>query len=661
MGNPGADILHNGFRIDEVTVEPNEGLIRGPGGVEEVDPKVMAVMVELAREPGRLVLREELLERVWQTTHISDDVLSRCIYWLRKHLEVAGGSSDWHDQIITLPRRGYRLQGPVEPIESEAVTASADADRSGDSRQYGSSSFVRSVLLFVLLALLLGFWWQVQRDRSPPTNGATEPTSIVVLPFSDYGDGRRDEFLGHGIADSLITLLARSQPNRVIARSSAFALAADSTDSAEIGERLGVSHLVEGSLRRDGDQFSVSVQLVDAATAATLWADRWEVPLSELTRFEQKLANTIAEELGWNFRVHESAEPLPIEAGDAYVGHLHARHLMHRRYESDLEQAITLFERAVTDLPGLADAWAGLASAAWLRAENMPDTPKGRDRRNELMEKARQAGERALALEPDHAEALLRMSRIALGVRDIDRAKSLYLRARRIAPNDPTLLAMDASIAFLHGEHDTAIRLLELSLARDPLAAAYRANLVLYLHRAGRSNQAEEEALRVIGLTDGAVDDHMRVLLVEIAINRGQFEGARVLAEAIKGSEHRAYAEVLLYSATDVNAAARDALERLDDMEGLFARIHHAEAFAFRGDDSAALKIVQDLAHSNPQDSLAARVMFLSNISASRNLARLRDHPDWPASALQVPSWVPPPRGDAQPESRITKTAISKQ
>ncbi|HJR72006.1 MAG TPA: winged helix-turn-helix domain-containing protein, partial [Gammaproteobacteria bacterium] len=97
------------FRLGELTVEPLTGEIRGPAGRERLDPKVMEVLWLLARQPGQVVLREELLRRVWPGVVVSDDALSRCIYQLRRHLNDVAGNDSYKELLETLPKRGYRL------------------------------------------------------------------------------------------------------------------------------------------------------------------------------------------------------------------------------------------------------------------------------------------------------------------------------------------------------------------------------------------------------------------------------------------------------------------------------------------------------------------------------------------------------------------------
>jgi Tol biopolymer transport system component/DNA-binding winged helix-turn-helix (wHTH) protein len=126
------------FRLGELTVEPLTGEIRGPAGRERLDPKVMEVLWLLARQPGQVVFREELLRRVWPGVVVSDDALSRCIYQLRRHLNDVAGNDSYKELLETLPKRGYRLN--CAPAPAAAGTSSAAAMRGAGGDPEGSRS-----------------------------------------------------------------------------------------------------------------------------------------------------------------------------------------------------------------------------------------------------------------------------------------------------------------------------------------------------------------------------------------------------------------------------------------------------------------------------------------------------------------------------------------
>jgi DNA-binding winged helix-turn-helix (wHTH) protein len=116
--------FEQGFLLGELRVDPQDGEVTGPGGREQLDPKVMNVLLLLAEHAGHIVSREDLLLRLWPNAVVTDDVLSRCIYELRRHVSQAGGDEQLKALIETVPKRGYRLNGEITPLPSQPVSRS---------------------------------------------------------------------------------------------------------------------------------------------------------------------------------------------------------------------------------------------------------------------------------------------------------------------------------------------------------------------------------------------------------------------------------------------------------------------------------------------------------------------------------------------------------
>jgi DNA-binding winged helix-turn-helix (wHTH) protein len=122
--------LEQGFVLDALRVEPLAGRVTGPGGREKLDPKVMDVLVQMARHAGQVVLREDLLTRLWPNVVVTDDALTRCIYELRRQFKLAGGDHRYRTLIETVPKRGYRLNAEVRPAAApQAARAAVAAGR----------------------------------------------------------------------------------------------------------------------------------------------------------------------------------------------------------------------------------------------------------------------------------------------------------------------------------------------------------------------------------------------------------------------------------------------------------------------------------------------------------------------------------------------------
>ena len=129
---PAEQTLERGFTLHELVVDPDAGEVAGPGGREKLDPKVMDVLVMLAQHAGHVVLREDLLTRLWPGSVVTDDALTRCIYELRRQLSLAGGDERYKAMLETIPKRGYRLERRSQARGDRAGGSPNDAAQVAD-------------------------------------------------------------------------------------------------------------------------------------------------------------------------------------------------------------------------------------------------------------------------------------------------------------------------------------------------------------------------------------------------------------------------------------------------------------------------------------------------------------------------------------------------
>lgn len=187
-----ADISTNtfthGFALDALQVEPLMGVVSGPGGREKLDPKVMDVLMDMADHAGQVVLREDLLARLWPNVVVTDDALTRCFYELRRCLARAGGNDCYRSLLDTVPKRGYRLNAAIRPL-GPAMANAAVPDLQHAPPREPRGIWMRGIALgatFVAFAALLSL------SRSPVEEAATANKfvieSIVVLPVIDMRD-----------------------------------------------------------------------------------------------------------------------------------------------------------------------------------------------------------------------------------------------------------------------------------------------------------------------------------------------------------------------------------------------------------------------------------------------------------------------------------------
>src|SRR5437867_9729798 len=257
--------------------------------------------------------------------------------------------------------------------------------------------------------------------------------SIVVLPFENFSDDKENAYFADGIQDDVLTNLSKIGDLKVISRTSVMPYRGKSSNVREIGKALGVSSILEGSVRRIGNRVRVNVQLINAENDEHIWAEDYDRELTDVFAIQTDLAQKIAGELQAKLSPAEKAqmERKPTENGEAYLAFVQAQNLQCAVEDFDkLKQSEQLYERAVQLDPNFALA---LARSSLLQSWIVHTF----DRTSERREKARTLAERALRLQPDLAEAHLAVgSSYYYGDNNYDAALKEFEIAQRGLPNE---------------------------------------------------------------------------------------------------------------------------------------------------------------------------------------------------------------------------------
>jgi adenylate cyclase len=369
---------------------------------------VLGLLVERAGQP---VTKQELFAAVWSNTVVSDDALTTCIQELRKAL---GDDAKQPRYIETRHRYGYCF---VAELTCDTPAPAAGA---------------------------------------PETAAvASDQPAIAVLPFMDMSPSRDQDYFCEGLAEELIDALTHVDGLRVACRSSSFQFRGAGVDLREVGRQLGVNSIVEGSVRRAGDQLRITVQLIDVATGYHKWSQRFERRLGDVFAIQDEIAAKVAmtlrggaalsqrEQRGLR-RPHTSAEP--------YEYYLRGRQSLHRMRQSDLEQSRRMFEGAIELDADYAPAWAGLATVHGLLYEWWGSN-------DEDMHRADRASQIAMELAPDLADAHFARG-FALSLhRRYDEAQIHFELAARINPNLFDAYYYYGRAAFARGEIEHSVEL----------------------------------------------------------------------------------------------------------------------------------------------------------------------------------------------------------
>jgi len=308
--------------------------------------------------------------------------------------------------------------------------------------------------------------------------------SLGVLPFADLSAERDQEYFGDGIAEEILNALAKVGALHVAARTSCFAFRGTSIDAREIGRRLGVEALLEGSIRKAGSRVRISVQLIDARNGYHLWSERFDREIEDIFAIQDEIARSVIDALGLSLTQREERRLLKPSTNnvEAYEFYLRARKLFQQWTRQSIELAREMFERAAELDPHFAAAWAGLATAhvylfSW----------GGRD---PDLQKAHNASTRALELDPELADAHVAAGQsFSMEQRYIEAAAEF----ERAIELDPTLFDAYyyyARSCFKAGDLNKALKLFEKAQSIRPEDYQSAALIAAVLRQLGRIDEA---------------------------------------------------------------------------------------------------------------------------------------------------------------------------
>ena len=452
----------------------------------------------------------------------------------------------------------------------------------------GRRSWVRPAWLAVAIAVaVLAAYCLIERPwiaRPPPPAAFAPPAgSIAVLPFVNMSGDQSQEYFSDGVSEDLIVILSQFPGLKVIGHSSSFQFRDSKQDSRNIGAKLGVAHLLEGSVRRSGDMVRVSAQLINTADGSAQWSERYDRPYKELFALQDEITRAVAMALRTKLMPGEHAvaqsDKPPSGSLEAYNALLQGRFYFSRITEADMRKAIEYYTQATELDPNYALAWSWV-SRAWsnMSADFLEGAPA-----QSAYAKARTAADRALTLSPDLAFAHLARADV-LQFADFDwrAAEAEYRQARALAPNDaPAQFGLGQLLATL-GDANQAIELTRQALATEPLRANVYNWLGNYYLGINRLDEAERAIRRAIELQPAAQSFHVQLAIIEI--KRGHAQLALAAAQQEPPGTWNDVALALAQQIGPDRSAADAALRTLIDKNGGLAPYQIAQVYALRDD-----------------------------------------------------------------------------
>jgi serine/threonine-protein kinase len=476
----------------------------------------------------------------------------------------------------------------------EGIKRTAVADAASERSR--SKVWIYVVIVGALLSIGLFFLGRYtagnatpRHDASPARTAAATATpqkSIAVLPLLNESGDPGDEYFSDGLSEELIAALAQINGLKVIGRSSSFRFKDRHEEPKAIGEKLGVSTLLEGTVRKQDGRVRIVAELVNAADGIALWTRTFDRELKDIFTVQQEIARAVAESLKVTLLgSNDKSAQMASNSAEAHNAYLQAHFHFQRRNVEDYRKAITYFDQAIQLDPNYALAYAERAEV-WTMIGDLTGE------RATAYPKARSDAEKAVEIAPALAEAHAALGwvrffgewKFAEGLSELNRAKEL-------SPANPTANDLLARVIVYLGRIDEAERQARQAVELDPLSVATQFNLARVLFIAGKLDEADAVGRKVAELQPSASSSHRWQVLV--AIQRGDGETALREAQLEPDEGFRPFELALAHYVRGDRKAADAALADLVATGRNRLAYQIAEVYAVRGEIDKAFEWLQ--------------------------------------------------------------------
>ncbi len=420
------------FLFEDCVLDPGRREFSRGSDVVAIGPQVFDLLLYLIENRERVVSKDDVMDTVWSGRIVSESTLTSHINAVRKAIGDSGGEQRL---VRTVARKGFRFVGDVRIAPSSDGPASANTG-------------------------------PVASDDAPAPALPDKP-SIAVLAFENLSGDPEQEYFADGMVEDIITALSRMRWLFVIARNSSFTYKGRAVDVKQIGRELGVRYVLEGSVRKVANRVRITGQLIDATTGAHVWAERFEATLDDIFELQDQVTASVVGAIAPQLERAEieRAKRKPTENLNAYDYYLRGTASLNLGTREAIDEALSLFEKAIRLDPDFASAHAVAAWCYFWRKVNgwMTDQPR------EVAEGIRLA-RRAVELGRDDAVALTRSGHaLAHLTGDLDAGIALLDRAAMLNPNLAAVWFLGGFLRLWHGETDGAIEHFARAMRLNPL------------------------------------------------------------------------------------------------------------------------------------------------------------------------------------------------
>jgi len=393
---------------------------------------------------------------------------------------------------------------------------------------------------------------------APVSAPAIPEKSVAVLPFVDMSEKKDQEYFSDGLSEELIDMLTKVSYLRVPARTSSFYFKGKQTTIAEIGRALGVTNVLEGSVRKSGNTIRVTAQLIRVNGGYHLWSETYDRKLTDVLKIQDEIAGAVISALKVSLQEGATPRPESTANAEAYTLYLQARFLWQHSTRRDDLRAIEYLKRATMIDPTFAPAWATLSDYSTTHFSNYTDAPYQAVRREALA-----AATRALDLAPDLPEAHIAQAAILLNFDwQYTEASNEVAHALHIDPGNVRALNLAAYLARIRGRPDQALELTRRAASLDPVSASSFERLAGVQVVLGRYAEAESNLRKALELSP--TGDGVYYALAQLAILRGDAKAALGELEREPEEVYRLTGRAIAFDALGRKSEGDRALEELE-------------------------------------------------------------------------------------------------
>lgn len=601
-------------QIGEWIVHPALDSISRGTETQKLEPRAMRLLMCLANSAGEVVSVDRLLTEVWAGVVVGSASVYEAVSQLRKTL---GDIDPQPTYIATVPRKGYRLIAPVRH-----VTAPPDASQPPVMpRRTVTPRRVWVVAgAVVALALAAAYFmgdeaWLSKHTtvgrEMPGASVVVSAMSIAVLPFVDMSEKQDQEYFADGMAEELINHLSRSPLLKVIARTSSFQFKGRNEDVRSIAGRLGVAHLLEGSVRKAGPELRVTTQLVRASDGVQLWSQTYDRTLADIFKIQDDISERVANALNATLAI--GGQPIGQESDvEAYNLVLEGNYYKARRTKGDYEKAIQLYKKAIDLRPNYALPWARLANA-YLALEEARGTPSAEDNAKILA-----ALDTAIRLDPNLVWAYYTRAGFEGAIKwDWAAVEADHERMRALDPGIYLLPSALGDMALVSGHVDEAVQQYERAIELNPLDPGPLRSLGVALCASDRLQECLQNRLRLQQLHPELRG--VNAFVGEARLLLGQFPEALDAMQKEPEQDVKLAGLAAVYTAMGRRAESDAALKTLEESSASDNAYEIAQIHAYRGEADAAFEWLQRSFRMHSSD-----ILFIKTDPLLRNLHRDR-------------------------------------